>query len=105
MQEPPYDRSFALAAQVLAMKDHYLEVACGCGARRVIGLGSIAGQAHIRTMTLATFAAKVQCADCFAGPDEVHLTATGSGLRPPAYGGDIVWSIPLRVRAPGGSYL
>jgi hypothetical protein len=60
---------------------------------------------HIRTMTLATVATKVQCNDCFTGSDEVHLTATGFGLRPPAYGGDIVWSIPLRVRASGGSYL
>jgi hypothetical protein len=61
MQEPPYDRSFALSAQVLAMKDHYLEVACECGARRVIGFGSMEKKPHIRTMTLATVAAKVHC--------------------------------------------
>jgi hypothetical protein len=65
MRDPPYDRLFALAAQVLAMKDHYLEVTCGCGARRVIGIGRMADNPRTRIMTLATVAAKVRCVDCF----------------------------------------
>ena len=32
----------ALAAQVWAMRDHYVEVRCGCGARRVVPLGQMA---------------------------------------------------------------
>ncbi len=38
-------------AQVLAMRDHYLEVRCGCGARRVIGLVRMAE--HRKTHHLA----------------------------------------------------
>jgi hypothetical protein len=54
-------------------------------------------------MTLATVALKVQCADCFTGPDEVHLTATVYGLQPPQAVGDGVWSILLWQRATRGS--
>ena len=105
MRDPPYDRPFALAAQVLAMKDHYIEVVCGCGARRVIALGRMTDNPRIGMMTLATVAAKVRCADCFTGPDEVHLTATISGLQPSEFGGDSVWSLMLwRRAASGGSY-
>ena len=104
MREPPYDRAFALAAQVLAMRDHYLEVRCGCGARRVIGLGRMAEHLKTRTLTLATVAARLRCAGCFTGPDEVHLTATVYGLQPPEFGGDTVWSIPLRGRERRPSY-
>lgn len=105
MQEPPYDRTFALAAQVSAMRDHYLEVRCGCGARRVIAIGRMAEHPRLRHLTLASVAAKVQCEQCMYGPDEVHLTATICGLEAPQFGGDIVWSIPLRVRSRQPSYL
>jgi hypothetical protein len=105
MREPPYDLPVALAAQVLAMRDHYLEVACGCGARRVIALGRMAENARTRTMTLATVALKVKCEACFTGPDEVHLTATVYGLHPAEFGGDGVWSLLLWQRAHhGGCY-
>lgn len=105
MREPPFDLQFALAAQVLAMTDHYLEVVCGCGARRVIGLCRLAGSPRIRTMTLATVALKVKCEACFTGPDEVHLTATVHGLHPPPVTGDAVWSLLLWQHSPrGGSY-
>jgi hypothetical protein len=105
MRDPPYDRPFALAAQVLAMKDHYLEVACRCGARRVIAVGRMAENPRTRIMTLAIVAAKVKCADCFTGPDEVHLTVTISGLHPSEFGGDSVWALLLwRRGASGGSY-
>ena len=104
MREPPYDRAFALAAQVLAMRDHYLEVRCGCGARRVIALGRMAEHPKTRSLRLASVAARLRCAGCFTGPDEVHLTATVYGLQPPEFGGDAVWSIPLRVRERGPSY-
>ena len=104
MREPPYDRAFALAAQVLAMRDHYLEVRCGCGARRVIGLGRMAEDPKMRRLTLASVAARLRCAGCFTGPDEVHLTATVHGLEPPEFGGDAVWSIPLRCQERRPSY-
>lgn len=104
MQEPPYDRAFALAAQVFSMRDHYLEVRCGCGARRVIALGRMAEHPKMRRMTLASVAAKVRCAGCFTGPDEVHLAATIQGLEPASFGGDVVWSIPLRVQERRPSY-
>ena len=41
---------------------------------------------------------------CFIGPDEVHLTPTVHGLQPREFGGDAVWSIPLRVGKRGPSY-
>lgn len=104
MQEPPYDRAFALAAQVFSMRDHYLEVRCGCGARRVIALGRMAEHPRTARMTLASVAAKVRCAGCFTGPDEVHLAATIQGLEPAAFGGDVVWSIPLRCQERRPSY-
>ena len=80
MREPPYDRAFALAAQVLAMRHHYLEVRCGCGARRVIALGRMTEDPKMKRLTLASVAARLRCAGCFTGPDEVHLTATIYGL-------------------------
>ncbi len=87
------------------MEDHYLEVACGCGARRVIGIKQMADDPRIRTMTLATVAVRLQRADCLTGPDEVHLTATTYGLRPPAFGGSAAWTLLLWQRATrGGSY-
>src|SRR5579875_3046393 len=104
MREAPYDRAFALAAQTVAMRDHYLEVRCGCGARRVIALGRVAEHPRMRRLTLATVAAKLRCAGCWTGPDEVHLTATVQGLAPAAFGGDVVWSLPLRVQAQRPSY-
>lgn len=91
-------------AQVSAMRNHYLEIRCGCSARRVIALGRMAEHPKTRHLTLATVAARVKCEGCFTGPDEVHMTATIYGLEPPDFGGDGVWSIPLRVRPGGGSY-
>ena len=69
MREPPYDRSLALAAQVQTMRDHYLEVACGCGERRVIGLGVMAGNRKLATATLAHVALRITCRGCRTGPD------------------------------------
>lgn len=105
MREPPYDRPIALAAQVLAMRDHYLDVSCGCGGHRVIAIARLAERPKLRSMTLASVALRLTCDRCKTGPDEVHLTATAFGLRPAAFGGDIVWSIPLWKRqGKGGSY-
>ena len=55
-------------------------------------------------LTLASVAARLRCAGCFTGPDEVHLTATVHGLEPPEFGGDAVWSIPLRCQERRPSY-
>ena len=87
MPEPPYDRALALAAQVRTMRDHYLEVICGCGARRVIGLGVMAKDPRFATATLAHVALKIGCDACTGGPTEVHLTATIYGTQAPEYGG------------------
>ncbi|WP_158931702.1 hypothetical protein [Acidisphaera sp. S103] len=71
----------------------------------MIGLGRMAENPRIRTMTLATVALKVQCEACFTGPDEVHLTATMHCLQAPQAVGDGVWSLLLWQRAyRGGSY-
>ena len=59
MPEPPYDRSLALAAQVRTLRDHYLEVACGCGDRRVIALARMAEDRTLATATLAHVALRV----------------------------------------------
>lgn len=105
MRDPPYDRQFALAAQVGAMRLHYLDVACGCGARRVLGLGVMAQDQRLRDMTLASVAMRVRCQGCCTGPDEVHLTATVFGLQSAEGlgGGDHVWSLLLYQRRPVGT--
>ena len=58
----------------------------------------------MKRLTLASVAARLRCAACFTGPDEVHLTATIHGLELPKFGGDAVWSIPLRCRERRPSY-
>ena len=55
-------------------------------------------------MTLASVAAKVRCAGCFTGPEEVQLAATIQGLEPANFGGDVVWSLPLRCQDSRPSY-
>lgn len=89
-----------------AMRHHYLEVLCGCGGRRVIGLGNMARNPNVRRMTLASVALGLKCDGCRTGPDEVHLTATVFWLQPPEFGGnDVVWSVLLWERLTrGGSY-
>ena len=104
MPEPPYDRALALAAQVRTMRDHYLEVMCGCGDRRVIGLGVMARDPSVATATMAHVALRITCHGCTTGPDEVHLCATSSGLVPPTFGGGIVWTMPLITRERRPSY-
>ena len=104
MQTPPYDRALALAAQVRTMRDHFLEVRCGCGARRVIALARMAEDKRIATATLAHVALRAACHGCHTGPTEVHLCATINGLQPPQYGGGIVWSVALVERKHAGSY-
>lgn len=66
MPEPPYHRALDLAAQVRTMRDHYLEVSCSCGDRRVIGLGVMAQDRTVATATLARVALKITCP--VAGP-------------------------------------
>ncbi len=105
MQTPPYDRALVLAAQVRTMRDHFIEVRCGCGARRVIALKQMAKDPRVATATLAHVALRISCRGCHTGPTEVHLTATMFGLVPPSGGGGIVWSIPLVERPPGGAFL
>lgn len=104
MREPPYDRALVLAAQVRTLRDHYLEVACGCGDRRVIALARMAENRTLATATLAHVALSISCHGCHTGPDEVHLCATIYGCQPPQFGGDGVWTMPLVTRPRGGSY-
>ena len=102
MREPPYDRAFALAAQVLAMRDHYLEVRCGCGARRVIAVGPDgrapqnaqpdAGQRG-RSATVRRLLYRAG-----RGAPDGHRSTDS---QPPEFGGDAVWSIPLRCPGAG----
>ena len=103
MREPPYDRALVLAAQVRTMRDHYLEVSCCCGDRRVIALGVMARNRTLATATLAHVALSISCHGCHTGPDEVHLCATVYGRQPAAFGGDAVWTMPLVTRTGGGA--
>jgi hypothetical protein len=88
------------------MKGHFLEVICGCGARRVIGIGVMAKNPNVRRMTLASVALGLQCEGCRTGPDEVHLCATIAGTERDSEhaGADPVWSLLLyRRHGAGGS--
>lgn len=104
MPEPPYDRALALASQVRTMRDHFLDVSCGCGDRRVIALGVMVRDRSMATATLAHIALKLTCHGCTTGPDEVHLCATVYEREAPIFGGGVVWTLPLVQRPPGGSY-
>ena len=105
VREPPYDRALALAAQVRTMRDHFLDVSCGCGARRVIALGVMARDPHHATATLAHVALRLECWDCRTGPDEIYLCATIHGRDPPTIGGgDAVWVMALVERGVQPSY-
>ena len=105
MREPPYDRALALASQVRTMRDHYLDVSCGCGARRVIALGVMASDARLASATLAHVALELSCHGCHSGPDKVYLCATIHGRQPPLVGGgDVVWVLALIERGPRPSY-
>jgi hypothetical protein len=59
------------------LDSHYLEVACGCGTRRVIGVGRMTEDPRIGMITLATVAAKVQCT---AFPSVPILRTVQSGV-------------------------
>lgn len=104
MSEPPYDRSLALAAQVQTMRDHFLEVSCGCGERRVIALGVMARDRKLAAATLAHVALKITCHGCSTGPDEVYLCATINGRNAPMFGGSVVWTMALVERGAQPSY-
>jgi len=86
------------------MRDHYLEVRCGCGDRRVIGLARVAEDRSMAMATLAHVALRIACHGCTTGPTEVHLCATAFGLEPASGGGDAVWSIPLVERSALGAF-
>ncbi len=104
MPEPPYDRSLVLAAQVRTLRDHYLEISCGCGARRMVALARMAEDGTLATATLAHVALSISCHGCHTGPDEVYLCATIYGREPAQFGGGSVWTVPLVTRPNGGSY-
>lgn len=104
MPEPPYDRALALASQVQTMRDHFLEVSCGCGERRMIALGVMARDRTVASATLAHVALRIACRGCTTGPDEVHLCATIYGRTPPTFGGDTVWTMALVLRGVQPSY-
>jgi len=104
MQESPYDRALALAAQVRTMRDHFLDVSCGCGDRRVIALGMMARDNRVATATLAHVALRLSCLGCRTGPDEIHLCATINGMQAPIFGAGVVWTMPLLTRERRPSY-
>ncbi len=104
MPEPPYDRALVLAAHVRTLRDHYLEISCGCGARRVIALAQMMADRTLATSTLAHVALSISCHSCYTGPDEVHLCATIYGRKPAQFGGSGVWTLPLVTRPKGAAY-
>ncbi len=100
----PYDRALALASLVRTMRDHYLAVRCSCGAARVIGLRQMAEDKRLALCTLADIALRLSCTGCHNGPDQVHLTATVSGLGPlPTGHRSLVWTLPLLERPAVGA--
>lgn len=86
------------------MRDHFLDVSCSCGDRRVVALGVMAKERRIATATLAHAALRNTCHGCKTGPDEVHLCATVNGRVPATFGGGIVWTMALVEREPRPSY-
>ncbi len=105
MQEPPYDRALALAAQVRSMRDHFLDVSCGCGDHRVIALGLVAKDRQLAAATLADLALRLTCHGCYRGPDEIYLCATSHGRSAPEVGGgNEVWTLPLHTKERQPSY-
>ena len=104
MREPPYDRALVLAAQVRTMRDHYLDVLCGCGDRRVLALGVMARDHRVVTATLAHVALRLSCQRCRTGPDEIHVCATIYGREAPEFGGGAVWTMPLFTQERRPSY-
>ena len=100
----PYDRALALASLLRTMRDHYLAVRCSCGASRVIGIRQMAEDRRLAHCTLADVALRLSCTGCHNGPDEVHLTATISGMGPaPMPSHSLVWTLPLVERPVGGA--
>jgi len=100
----PYDRALALASLVRTMRDHYLAVRCSCGASRVTGLRQMAQDRRLVDCTLAHVALRLSCTGCHNGPDEVHLTATTSGVGPlPTGHQTLVWTLPLIERPISGA--
>ena len=100
----PYDRSLALASLVSTMRDHFLDVRCSCGAGRVISLQQMARDPRLAGCTLAHVALRLSCTGCHTGPDQVHLTATISGLGPPPMPShSLVWTLMLLERPVAGS--
>lgn len=104
MQAAPYDRALALAAQVRTMREHYLEVRCGCGARRVIALARMMEDQRVANATLAHVALRTACHGCYTGPTEVNLCATVHGTEPAPFGGSLAWAIALVQRPSVGAY-
>ena len=102
--DAPYDRALALASLVRTMRDHFLDVRCSCGAKRVISLQQMARNRSVADRTLAHVALRLSCTGCHDGPDEVHLTATISGLGPPPMPHhSLVWTMALVVRPVSGA--
>ena len=86
------------------MRDHYLAIRCSCGASRVIGLRQMAEDKRLAHCTLAHVALRLGCTGCHNGPDEVHLTATVSGVGPPPTANHgLVWTLSLIERRPSGA--
>ena len=101
---PPYDRALALASLVRTMRDHYLAVRCSCGASRVIGIRQMAEDRRLAYCTMADVALRLRCTGCHNRPDEVHLTATVSGIGPPAMPShSLVWTLALVERPAVGA--
>ena len=51
----PYDRALALASLVRTMRDHFLDVRCSCGAKRVISLQQMVRNRSVADSGVAPF--------------------------------------------------
>ena len=102
----PYDRALALAALARTMRDHYLAVVCGCGARRVIAVRNVAADPRLADLTLAHLALRLACPGCSNGPDQVFLAESIHGVGPAPTGAiELGWAICLVDRPVAGARL
>ena len=62
--DPPCDRTLVLVSHVQTMRQHCLEVACACSARRVTSLGLMTKDRRCAGMTLAHVALMLRCEGC-----------------------------------------
>ena len=92
------DRALVLAAGVGALRRHWLETRCGCGASTQIPLRMLAEQGQ-GARTIADVLIRLRCKSCGRAPIAVHLIEDLRDAGVAAYGGTPAWRVVLIERA------